>query len=157
MEKGHLWSMRWNVLQWVVMGFTQYELSFWAWRIVFVSNFLASAITFLFSFDALLEDLIWLHRFNALFQVIWWISFIGATWTPPGRVKESVSNNQYEQGLKAIGDLDDDEENEYRLCHTCHVRKPLRSKHCKILNYCIHKFDHFCPFVGKYIASFFFV
>lgn len=31
----------------------------------------------------------------------------------------------------------------YQACHTCGVRKPIRSKHCKIVNKCIYKFDHF--------------
>ena len=154
MEQGHLWKMKWFVLQWVVLGFSQYELSFWAWRIVFVSNLIASITSFVFAYDIDMEDLVLLHYFNAFVQVIWWVSFFGATWTPPGRVKESINNNHYEKGLKFIGTLESEEENEYRLCHTCHVRKPLRSKHCKILNYCIHKFDHFCPFVGKIMRIF---
>ena len=37
------------------------------------------------------------------------------------------------------------------VCYTCKIRKPLRSKHCKNLKKCIHKFDHFCPFVGMVI------
>lgn len=34
-----------------------------------------------------------------------------------------------------------------QVCHTCKVIRPLRSKHCKIANKCIYKFDHFCPYV----------
>ena len=34
------------------------------------------------------------------------------------------------------------------VCYTCKLRKPLRSKHCKLTGRCVHKFDHFCPFVG---------
>lgn len=41
------------------------------------------------------------------------------------------------------------EENMPSVCYTCKLRKPLRSKHCKVQRCCIHKFDHFCPFVGK--------
>mgnify|MGYP003386705335 FL=1 len=42
------------------------------------------------------------------------------------------------------------EENMPNVCYTCKLRKPLRSKHCKVQRCCIHKFDHFCPFVGKF-------
>jgi len=37
------------------------------------------------------------------------------------------------------------------LCHSCHIAKPLRSKHCRVLNKCVLLFDHHCPFVGKFI------
>ena len=37
------------------------------------------------------------------------------------------------------------------VCYTCKIRKPLRSKHCKNIRKCIHKFDHFCPFVGTFL------
>lgn len=29
------------------------------------------------------------------------------------------------------------------VCHTCRVRRVLRSKHCKIQRRCVYKFDHF--------------
>eukprot|EP00565_Helicotheca_tamesis_P007460 CAMPEP_0185727478 /NCGR_PEP_ID=MMETSP1171-20130828/3158_1 /TAXON_ID=374046 /ORGANISM="Helicotheca tamensis, Strain CCMP826" /LENGTH=808 /DNA_ID=CAMNT_0028396057 /DNA_START=84 /DNA_END=2510 /DNA_ORIENTATION=- len=38
------------------------------------------------------------------------------------------------------------------LCHSCHIAKPLRSKHCRVLRRCILLYDHFCPFVGTAIG-----
>jgi palmitoyltransferase ZDHHC13/17 len=38
------------------------------------------------------------------------------------------------------------------LCHTCHVAKPLRSKHCRVTRTCVLMFDHHCPFVGATIG-----
>lgn len=38
------------------------------------------------------------------------------------------------------------------LCHSCHIAKPLRSKHCRVLNQCVLLFDHHCPFVGTTIG-----
>ncbi|XP_051784506.1 uncharacterized protein LOC114652791 [Erpetoichthys calabaricus] len=35
----------------------------------------------------------------------------------------------------------------HRLCHTCRLVKPLRSKHCRITNRCVKDFDHYCPYV----------
>lgn len=33
------------------------------------------------------------------------------------------------------------------ICSTCHVRKPIRSKHCPVTNQCIIKFDHYCVWI----------
>lgn len=38
------------------------------------------------------------------------------------------------------------------VCHSCHVVRPLRSKHCKVMRRCIHKFDHYCPFVHNAVS-----
>jgi palmitoyltransferase ZDHHC13/17 len=41
-----------------------------------------------------------------------------------------------------------------QLCHTCHVARPLRAKHCRIHRKCVLLFDHFCPFVDNTIGLF---
>lgn len=38
------------------------------------------------------------------------------------------------------------------VCHTCRVQRPLRSKHCRAARTCVHKFDHFCPYVFNTIG-----
>jgi hypothetical protein len=40
------------------------------------------------------------------------------------------------------------------LCHTCHIVKPLRSKHCRVQRKCVLLFDHYCPFVGTSIGAY---
>ena len=48
-----------------------------------------------------------------------------------------------------------------QLCHTCHVARPHRSKHCRVHRKCVLLFDHFCPFVdnsiGLYNYKYFYV
>ena len=38
------------------------------------------------------------------------------------------------------------------LCHTCHIARPHRSKHCRVARSCVLMFDHQCPFVNATIG-----
>ena len=40
-----------------------------------------------------------------------------------------------------------------KICSTCLVLRPVRSKHCPICNRCVAKFDHHCPFVNNCIGG----
>lgn len=142
-----LW-MCWRVfIPFVVIGFDQMETAVWMWRFVFWSNAIASYTTIIFAMDILMRDLTILLALNIILQILWWNSFFSCL-KHPGHIREPVTNSEYEKGLDFIGSSGEDI-TPYQLCHTCHLRKPLRSKHDRCTNQCIYKFDHFCPFVGN--------
>ena len=39
------------------------------------------------------------------------------------------------------------------LCVTCKLVRPLGAKHCAVLNRCVARFDHFCPWVGATVGK----
>eukprot|EP01031_Cornospumella_fuschlensis_P027693 gene27693-33447_t len=133
----------------VQKGHAQLE-SVWLWRVIFVSNFYATYMTLYYmmysyptnshtpdhspdhSPDTHTTDhtpaappttthtpvafasytvtyLVCVYLVSLLVQAAWWVCFAGCLHTPPGFVEDGVS-----------------------LCHTCQVRRPLRSKHCKV-------------------------
>jgi palmitoyltransferase ZDHHC13/17 len=125
------------------------EMTKWPWRVVFWSNFIASCITLNNMMNPELVDLAGLHTMNAIIQTCWWICFLMCLFKDPSAV--SCTKENYDAQLDAIGNAVNNDDLP-SLCHTCRVRRPLRSKHCKFAKYCINKFDHFCPFVGNAVG-----
>ncbi|OCT99816.1 probable protein S-acyltransferase 23 [Xenopus laevis] len=101
-----------------------------------------------------------LHIMFLLCNALMWAFFLKASYMDPGflprdtedykyAVKQAVHFNDWKDGKNPLS----------RLCHTCHLVKPLRSKHCRVTNRCVSHFDHYCPYiyndVGKQNRAFF--
>ena len=138
-----------RMLTMVLFGSNDKEISAWPWRIVFASNLMGSLLTIYFVLHESLTDLYILHLMNTMCQSLWWICFVMCLLQSPGKVLDTGA--EYAQCLDIIRNFED-EKTLPNVCHTCGVRRPLRSKHCKIQRCCIHKFDHFCPFVGNTVG-----
>ena len=41
-----------------------------------------------------------------------------------------------------------------RECTTCHTPRVARSKHCRMQNRCVEKYDHFCPWINNTVGCF---
>lgn len=41
-----------------------------------------------------------------------------------------------------------------KLCSTCNILRPARSKHCSVCNKCISRFDHHCPWINNCVGAY---
>lgn len=141
-----------RILGMIFFGVSEREWGMWPWRIVFLSNLLGSLVSFELVMSETLSDLSVLHLFNTIFQTVFWICFTMCLQKNTAIVRtEECGNAVYESALSQIGNAVD-EFNLPNVCHSCRVRRPLRSKHCKFQRRCVHKFDHFCPFVYNTVS-----
>ena len=141
-----------NVLSSIFVAANDREMAAWPWRIVLGSNFIGTCYTMMFAFSQEMTDLWVLHMLNTAVQCCWWFCFwmcldkksLAICIDEPSAEDPTVS--MYDAAISLIAEHPDQAKS-LNLCHTCHVVRPLRSKHCKIQRCCINKFDHFCPFV----------
>ncbi|KAF7730664.1 palmitoyltransferase akr1 [Apophysomyces ossiformis] len=77
-------------------------------------------------------------------------SFYTAVMADPGFIDNKLPK---EAQRAAILELVEEHTLDIRhFCVTCLIKKPLRSKHCKICNRCVARFDHHCPWIFNCIG-----
>jgi len=93
-----------------------------------------------------------------------WYFFVKTVKTSPGYVDEFMPDIEkwrqlYEDTLESLadettylGEQKIQKETPFKLCHTCHVARPHRAKHCRVARKNVLLFDHFCPFVDNTVG-----
>ena len=82
---------------------------------------------------------------QAYMALCWWKT----AHLDPGKLGDGGPRREYERAIEEVarsGTLP------AALCHSCRVRRPPRSKHCRELRSCVLRFDHYCPFVQNAVG-----
>jgi len=101
----------------------------------------------------------WVHAVGFQLQLCAWVFFL-LTWRgDPGDLGEKTAHgglrrayDAYFDGLVRPGGAACAGGGGRALCHSCHIVKPPRSKHCRVRRTCVATFDHYCPYVGNTVG-----
>lgn len=70
--------------------------------------------------------------------------------TDPGFIPKPENDDECKEAIEEL--TDQGRLNGTNFCIFCMVRKPLRSKHCRVCNRCVGRFDHHCPWIWNCVG-----
>lgn len=128
---------KWNVFSWWESSRAPYFYT--------LANIVLSHLLYVCVLMPAMPDMRCIYVPHLVWNVITWGFFCMTVRTSPGNItKEEVYAKEYSDVTEAMisGEENGNLRLERPLCHSCHVQRPLRSKHCRVCKTCIHQFDH---------------
>ncbi|XP_036407698.1 protein S-acyltransferase 24-like [Megalops cyprinoides] len=105
--------------------------------------------TYFFKIVSVSFNKLWeFHVAFLLANALMWFLFLKASLMDPGFLPRD--SEEYDQAIRQAVHCEGWRRGRnplLRLCHTCHIVRPLRTKHCRVTNRCVEHFDHYCPYI----------
>ncbi|EDQ85458.1 uncharacterized protein MONBRDRAFT_34224 [Monosiga brevicollis MX1] len=114
------------------------------------STLVCFALWFGFLWPATDERLYGLNRVCFALLVVWLLNWYRTSSMDPGTVRCSVPRAELKRKLLEGPELSVDPK---RICFTCGIERPLRSKHEPFTDKCYHRFDHYCAWMDAVVAD----
>ncbi|KAK7190490.1 palmitoyltransferase pfa5 [Paraphaeosphaeria sporulosa] len=101
--------------------------------------------------------LITIYVLLVLIILLTWLRMLQVIWTNPGIVPLGHPDSEKQDvgwmGIEKYDAFISDYEGNPQWCDKCHNWKPDRAHHCRELNRCVRRMDHYCPWAGGIICE----
>ena len=88
-----------------------------------------------------------------LLSIVSLISLGFAALTEPGIITREVGDFGGDFHTEFIVEIINGQTLQRKWCDTCHIYRPLRARHCRECDNCVHRFDHHCPWIDNCVGA----